>query len=514
MMDTLQAVSPELLLIACASVMYVAGAFVNWPVRRWCALSLAALALAGITLVMCAWHPRLGESAAVSNDPLARFGAALALLTGAALFLLSTRLPEPETAAEYCASLLLVVVGGMLVAKAQELVVLFLGLEFISIPTYVLLYLARQDAHGQEAAWKYFFLSIFSSALFLYGLSLLYGAVGSTHFSAIRDSASAIDGTATVLVALTLIVAGLAFKLAAVPLQFYAPDVYQGTATMTAAVLAWAPKAAGMFALLRLVVFTLSSFGTNVAVSSFGTNAAALFWILAAATMTVGNIMGLLQNNLRRLLAYSGIAHAGYMLVGVGAACVGGERFLTGNAVESVGFYLIAYAAMTLGAFAVIAYLDSRSRPVETVDDLAGLARTQPVIAAAMATVMIGLTGIPLTAGFWGKLALFASAVTCDAPSYLWLAVIGVINAAISAYYYLRIVGAMYMRDGARPVQPTGSRGAWTVAVLGAVLTILVGVLPGPFLKSVHGLKPGSQVTAPPATAAAPTGSLHDQIRP
>jgi NADH-quinone oxidoreductase subunit N len=201
-------------------------------------------------------------------------------------------------------------------------------------------------------------------------------------------------------------------------------------------------------------------------------------------------------------------------LVGIGAACVGGERFLTANAVESVGFYLIVYAAMTLGAFAVIAYLDSRSRPVETVDDLAGLARTQPVIAAAMATVMIGLTGIPLTAGFWGKLALFASAVTCDAPSYLWLAVIGVINAAISAYYYLRIVGAMYMRDGAQPVQPTGSRGALTVAVLGAVLTILIGVLPGPFLKAVHGLKPGSQATAPPATAAAPTGSLHDQIRP
>ena len=164
---------------------------------------------------------------------------------------------EPETAAEYCASLLLVVVGGMLVAQAQELVVLFLGLEFISIPTYVLLYLARQDAHGQEAAWKYFFLSVFSSALFLYGLSLIYGAVGSTHFSAIQDAAAAIDGTATVLVALTLIVAGLAFKLAAVPLHFYAPDVYQGTATTTAAVLAWAPKAAGIFAVLRLVVFTL-----------------------------------------------------------------------------------------------------------------------------------------------------------------------------------------------------------------------------------------------------------------
>ena len=227
--------------------------------------------------------------------------------------------------------------------------------------------------------------------------------------------------------------------------------------------------------------------------------------------MTVGNCMGLLQNNLRRLLAYSSIAHAGYMLVGVGAACVGGERFLTANAVESVGFYLIVYAAMTLGAFAVIAYLDSRARPVETIDDLAGLARTQPLIAAAMATVMIGLTGIPLTAGFWGKLALFASAVTCHAPGYLWLALIGVINAAISAYYYLRIVSAMYMRDGAQPVQPTGSRGAWTVAVLGAVLTLLVGVMPSPFLKAVRGLEPGGQAAAVSATAAVPTDAIHDQ---
>jgi NADH-quinone oxidoreductase subunit N len=499
MMATLQAVSPEVLLIALASVMYLAGAFIDWPVRRWLGVSLGGLAAAGVTLCSCAWQATLEPSAVVVNDPLARFGVVLTLLTGAALLLLSTRLPERETAGEYFASLLLVVAGGMLVAVAQELVVLFLGLELISIPTYVLLCLARQDASGQESATKYFLLSVFSSALFLYGVSLVYGAVGSTHLGAIRDSAGTLAGGPTVLIAVTVILAGLAFKLAAVPLHFYAPDVYQGTATMTAALLAWAPKAAGVFAVLRLVVFSLPSFGAD---------AAWLLWLMAAGTMTVGNIMGLLQDNLRRLLAYSSVAHAGYLLIGVGVACVGSERFLTAGAVESVLFYLVAYAAMTLGAFAVLAYLDNPRRPVETIADLAGLARTHPGIAAATATLMIGLTGIPLTAGFWGKLALFASAVTCHDSRYLWLAVIGVLNAAISSYYYLRIVGAMYMRDSAQPVQPAGGRGPLLVVMLGATLTVLIGLLPGPVLRSVQGLEPARQAASQLSVAPAPTSPL------
>jgi NADH-quinone oxidoreductase subunit N len=498
MIETLQAVSPEVLLVALASVMYVAGPFVDWPVRRWYVCALLGLALAGVTLVVCAWQVPIERPLLVANDPLARFGTALALLTGVAMLMLSTRLPERETAGEYFASLLLVVVGGMLVAAAQELIVLFLGLELISIPTYVLLYLARQDASGQEAASKYFFLSVFSSALFLYGMSLIYGAVGTTHLADIRDSSSAIAPGATVLIAVTMLMAGLAFKMAAVPLHFYAPDVYQGTATMTAALLAWAPKAAGVWALLRIVVEALPS--------SHG-HAAWLLWLLAAATMTVGNIMGLLQDNLRRLLAYSGVAHAGYLLIGVGVACAGGEPFLTAGAVESVAFYLIVYAAMTLGAFAAIAYLDSRERPVENVADLAGLARTHPVLAAAIATLMIGLTGIPITAGFWGKLALFAGAVICPAPGFLWLAVIGVVNAAISSYYYLRVIGAMYMRDAERPVQPAGGRSALAVALVGAALTLVIGVWPSPFLRSVPGLEPAATAvvnsTAPPPAPAA-----------
>lgn len=492
MMETLRAVSPEILLLAWASCLYLSGAFVTWSGRRWCVLSLVGVALSGLTLFTCARQVHLGDAAVVATDPLSQFGAVLALVTGAAILLLSTRLPERDTGAEYFASLLLVIVGGMLVAAAQELVVLYLGLELISVPTYILLYVARQDVRGQEASAKYFFLSIFSSALFLYGLSFIYGAVGSTHFAALRAADPGIGSGSTLMIALTLIVVGLGFKLAAVPFHFYAPDVYQGTSNMTAAVLAWAPKAAGIFALLRLVVFALPTLAAN---------AGWLFWGLAAVSMTLGNVMGLLQGNLRRLLAYSGIAHTGYLLIGIGVACVGSDRFLTGGAVESVAFYLLAYAAMTLGAFAVLAYLDNPARRVERIEHLAGLARSQPWVAAALATLLIGLTGIPLTAGFWGKLAVFASAVTCYDRSYLWLAIVGVINAAISAYYYLRIIGAMYMRDCEIPVQPGGGRGALAVAFLGAALTLVIGIFPGPFLQSVQGVN----LASPPVpTAVAP----------
>lgn len=497
MLQSLQAISPALLLIGLASLMYLAGAFVAWPPRWWLGIGLAGIGLALVTEYSCAVNAVPRESALVSSDPLARFGTVLALLSGLGLLLLTGRVPERETAAEYVASLLLIVAGGSLVASAQELVLLFLGLELISIPSYVVLYLARHDPCGQEATAKYFFLSIFSSALFLYGLSFVYGTVGTTHLEALRQLGPAPAAAATMTLALTLVLAGLGFKMAAVPFHFYAPDVYQGTSPAAAAVLAWAPKAAGVVALLKLVVFALPAAAAQ---------GAWLVWLLAALTMTVGNVLGLLQDHLRRLLAYSSIAHAGYMLVGVGAACAGGSEFLTSGAPASVMFYLAVYAAMTLGAFAVLAYLASPERPVETIDDLAGLARTQPVVAAAMAALLIGLTGIPLTAGFWGKLAVFADAITCRDPRYLWLAVIGVLNAAISAYYYLRIIGAMYFRHSQRPVQPAGGRGPLCVALLGALLTVLVGVWPGPLLHAVRGISGQPPVAvaaehAPPAMA-------------
>lgn len=483
MIEILRAISAEFFLVLLASGMYLAGAFFSWPAWRWLAVSIVGLIVAAVAMATCSAHVATDATALVSTGALAQFGAALALAAGLAMLLLNSRVAERETGGEYFASLLLVVAGGMLVAKANELVLLFLSLELISLPTYLLLCLSRRDAAGQESTAKYFYLSIFSSAVFLFGLSSIYGFAGTTDLSLIGQQVAAHAGElpATLVLGLTLVVAGLSFKMAAVPFHFYAPDVYQGTTNAAAAVLAWAPKIAGLLAVVRLAVLTMPALGQQ---------SPWLWWLLAAVTMTTGNVLGLLQTHLRRLLAYSGIAHVGYLLIGVGAASAGSGPFLTGGPLESVAFYLVAYAGMSFGVFAAIAYLHSPQRPVENIDDLAGLGRTQPLLAASIAAMLIGLTGIPITAGFWGKLAVFASAVNCREPMYLWLAVIGVINAAISSYYYLRIIGAMYMRPAPeRPVQPAGGLGPLTVALAGAFLTVAIGVVPAPFLDLVRGLE-------------------------
>ena len=485
MTETLQAISPEIILVAVASTAYLVGTFVNLSARCWCCTATVTIIVAGLSLFFCAFHVDSIESDMIVMDSIARFGCALTLLTGLALILMSARSCGDDIASEYFASLLLVVAGGMFVAVANDVVLLFLGLELISIPTYVLLYLPRHGTASQESAAKYFFLSIFASALFLYGLSFLYGAVGSTNLDAVKDFANHgwnrnLLGS-TIPVALVLIMAGLSFKVAAVPFHFYAPDVYQGTTTTLAALLAWAPKAAGIIAMLRIVMFAMSY--TETEMSYVGTQSAWIIWLIAAATMTVGNCMGLLQDNLRRLFAYSSIAHSGYMLLGIGAGCVGGQPYITNSGSDSVVFYLLIYAVMTLGAFAVLVYLSSPGRPIEKLEDLSGLSSSHPGVALAMAVFLFSLTGIPITAGFWGKLALFSSALACNEPIYTYLAIIGVINAAISSYYYLRIIGVMYMRDTTTPAEAEGGHAALAVIATCAALTLAIGIFPGPFLK-------------------------------
>jgi NADH-quinone oxidoreductase subunit N len=468
--------------------MYLAGTFAATPCRCWYWAAIASLAVAGLSLAVCAARATPDASAVVSMDRLAVFAKVLVLFTGLALVAMSDSMTLHTSAPEYFASLVLVVAGAMLVAGANELVLLFLGLELISIPTYVLLYLPRRDAASQEAAAKYFYLSVFSSALFLYGLSFVYGATGTTNMHAIAAPAaewtraeSPVAPPATLLVAAVFIMAGLGFKVAAVPFHFYAPDVYQGTTNTLAALLAWVPKAAGFLAMRRLVSAGLPYLDDEIM---------RLAWVLAAATMTWGNLLGLLQNNLRRLFAYSSIAHAGYMLIAIGVGTAGSSRFFPLSGSESVTFYLVAYAAMTLGAFAVVIYVSSDDRPVETVDDLAGLGRTNPWTALAMAVFLFSLTGIPITAGFWGKVTIFSSALTLGNREYVILAVIGVVNAVISSYYYLRIIGVMFMQESYTSVSPSRSRGLPFLITGCVVVTLFVGVLPGPFLKLAQGARP------------------------
>jgi NADH-quinone oxidoreductase subunit N len=454
----------------------------------------------------------------------------LALGGGVVLVLLSWHEAPDAYAGEFHGCLLLLVAGTALVGLANDLVTLFLALELVSIPTYVMLYLPRTDAPAQEAAVKYFLLSIFSSALLLFGFSYLYGVTGTTNLPALAEvlrgpfedkvlanlaappRAPALPKMA--LVALLMVVAGLGFNMTAVPFHFYAPDVYQGTATSLAALLSYIPKVAGFVALMRLLGmpgllgYTAASEAPLLPLYpiNVGPQLPLLLYIIAAVTMTLGTVLALLQDNLKRLLAYSGVAHAGYLLIGVAVAprLPGGEGVLAGG-YESVMFYLVAYGAMTVGVFAVLSYLSTDKKPVETVNDLAGLGRTHPGVALLMVVFLFSLIGVPATAGFWGKAFLFSTALSVpDDPQhlYLWLAVIGAINAAIGAWYYLRIATVMYLRDALHPLPRPRSWPVLASIWLCALITLAVGLYPNPLKEGVKAaVTPGAVAAAPAAGA-------------
>jgi NADH-quinone oxidoreductase subunit N len=496
-------VLPEIVLAAAACVLFLGSTF--RPDRNlWGGVALASLAAAALV----AWlGPRPSDAgpeqlyaAPVLLDNFSAVIKGLAFAGGALLVLFAWEEVPERQAGEYHACLLVAVAGTSLTGMANDLITLFLSLELISIPTYVLLYLPRQDNPAQEAAMKYFMLSIFSSALMLFGFSYLYGLGGTTNVPALARALGNVESgplPAAALVALVMVVAGLGFRIAAVPFHFYAPDVYQGTTTGAAALLAYVPKVAGFVALVRVLGFAPQpgllealALGKAKVIPGLllGPQVSTLFWILAAVTMTLGNVLALLQENLKRLLAYSSVAHAGYMLIGLAAA-----PYLRGvdapGGVEAILFYLAAYGAMTIGAFAVISYVNTPQRPVETVDDLAGLSRSHPWVALLMMVFLFSLIGIPATGGFAGKFLLFWGAMSVpgvpgdsatleQARLFHILALIGVLNAAVGAWYYLRIVAVMYLRNPLRPAEGRRRPAALTAIAVCAVLTIALGVPP------------------------------------
>jgi NADH-quinone oxidoreductase subunit N len=427
-----------------------------------------------------------------------------------------------------------------LTGSANELVTLFLALELTSIPTYVLLYLPRVDAPAQEAAMKYFLLSVFSSALLLFGFSYLYGLGSTTNLPALaealrleRPDREGLPLPGVALVALVMVVAGLGFRMTAVPFHFYAPDVYQGTTTAVAGLLSFVPKVAGFTALFRVlgllwhVQVPAAPGATEVVIAAsasepgriLSSQAPVLLWIMAAVTMSLGNVLALRQDNLKRILAYSSVAHAGYMLVGVSVALA--PRLAAGDmpvgGVESVLFYLIGYGAMTVGAFAVISYLSTPERPVETVEDVAGLARTHPGAALLMVLFLFSLIGLPLTVGFAGKFLIFFGAMdlrsSADTPASLEqarlfriLALIGMLNAAVGGWYYLRIAATMYLRPApVQPLEKARPRPVLAAVWACALFTLAAGIYPWPLLEaSRKAVYPTVQAGSAPA-AEAPT---------
>jgi NADH-quinone oxidoreductase subunit N len=508
-------VVPEAVLLLVACVLFLAGT-ARRSSRQTCGLvALAGLAAAGLAAIV---GPGRSDAAGllvstvspIWPDSVSVYARILALVGGVVLVLLNWDEVPDAVAGEFHACLLFIAAGTSLTGLANELITLFVSLELVSIPTYVLLYLPRSDRPAQEAAVKYFLLSIFSSGLLLFGFSYLYGLTGTTNIPAMLDAfaiaeSGAVGAPSLALVAVVMVVAGIGFRITAVPFHFYAPDVYQGAPTGGAALLAFIPKVAGFVALIHLLGYAgpvrdLVNPPADAALS-LSRQVPVLLWILAAITMTLGNVVALWQDNLQRILAYSSVAHAGYMLIGlavVGPLAAVPEAV---GGVPAVLFYLIAYAAMTLGAFGVLAVLNSGGRRVETVDDLAGLGRSHPGLALLMALFLFSLIGLPLTAGFMGKFLLFFGAVDVwnqlpgDAGGlYAALAVIGCLNAAIGAYYYLRIIAVMYLRGAVRPLPATRSLPGMVMLWACAAVTIWLGVYPAPVLDRLARI---AAVTAP-----------------
>jgi NADH-quinone oxidoreductase subunit N len=507
--ETIQYLLPEIILVGLATAIYVAGAFV--PARGlWSIAALTGLVVAGFVL---AGQPHDAVGYGITSDPLARYGRWLGLMAGLLLVLMNFQTVAAGVAAEFQASLLLATVGLMLTSTASDLVLLFVSLELISIPTYLLLYLARQDNQAKEAAAKYFYLSILSSAVMLYGFSFVYGIAGSTHLERVQAVFLGQTPELTPLarlapLAIVLLFAGLGFKMAAVPFHFYAPDVYQGTSDGNAALLSVLPKAAALFALVRVVGFGMpgeETLGWRLAM------------VIGALSMTVGNVLALWQKNVRRLMAYSSIAHIGYMMIGVSTGFVLLPSPVSGtiDGFAAMLFYLSTYALATIGTFAALTYLSSSEQPIETIDDLAGASRYHPLVALALAIFLFSLAGIPPLAGFWGKLTLFFTAINVSqSPSQPWvrawfaaLAVLGVLNAAIAAAYYLRIIGAVWFRTAVAPLRAGGGWAALCSTLIAAVLVLAIGLVPGPLVRESSEATRAGRAGSKPRIAARATAS-------
>jgi NADH-quinone oxidoreductase subunit N len=336
--------------------------------------------------------------------------------------------------AEFYALLLFATAGMGVLASARELLTAFIGLELSSISSYILAGFRRDSTKSSEASLKYFLLGSFATAFFLYGIALVYGATGTTNLGRMDD---ADPGSNLLKLGLSLILIGIGFKVAAAPFQIWTPDVYEGAPTPVTALFSAGPKAAAFALLLRI-------FASVPAATHFWFWA---FWVLAALTMFAGNLGALLQTNVKRLLAYSSIAHAGYILVAF-AAVTFMANDLNGGATPAyaaVLFYLLSYALVKIGAFTIVSEIGGMGEKNLTLDDYAGLAQRQPVAAAALSLYLLSLLGLPVTAGFFGKFYIFKAAVNSH---LIWLAVLMAINSIIGAYYYLRVIVVMYMREG------------------------------------------------------------------
>jgi NADH-quinone oxidoreductase subunit N len=404
-------------------------------------------------------------------DGLTKWVGVIALLaTGGAMVMMYD---SASTAGEQFSELVFLAlssaIGMLILVAANDLLVVFIGLETMSLALYLMIAMSHEQRLSKEAALKYFILGSFASAIFLYGIAFIFGSVGSTYFSDIIEQSAQLTQSSRIFVlGILMLVVGFCFKVSIAPFHAWTPDVYQGSPTPHSAYMATAVKAVSFAAFLRLI-------STGSLINS--ENLFDLLQWLAVITMIVGNVAAILQNNFKRMLAYSSIAHSGYLLVGV--ITVGISDSIT-FATSGIIFYLAAYSLMTLGAFAIVSLMEKNENASIDIDDLAGYAKQSPIMALCLTVFMLSLAGIPPTVGFFGKFYLFSAAIE---QGLIWLAVWGVLNSAIGVYYYLRPIVVMYMKDG-KVEEPSHPMSATRITILAsAVLVIVIGIFSGPIFQ-------------------------------
>lgn len=490
-MNTLR-ILPEIVLTIAGIVVMLTDAMLAKTASR---KPLGWLAVVGALAALAAslWQYRLPSGTAyfgvVQTDAFSVFFHVLiaGIVLASLLITLDALTPATEGLGELFALMLFGAVGMMFMSSAVELLLIFVALEISSISTYIMAGYRRKSAKSPESALKYFLLGSFATAFFLYGIALVFGTTGTTRIAAVAATLNSGSVPALLYLGLAMIVVGLGFKVSAAPFHVWTPDVYEGAPSPVVALMSTGPKAAAFAVLLRIAYGALPQLHAHWV---------PMLWWLAAISMTVGNLGALRQKSVKRLLAYSSIAHAGYLLVAFTA--------LSADGIAAASFYAVSYAAMNVGIFAVVSHAGGYDDRLTLIDDYRGLAYRSPLLGGAMAFFLVSLIGIPFTGGFFGKFYVFAAALH---SGMIWLTIIGLINSGIAAFYYLRVVAAVYSRPAeASPVMEVSkpSFALLFALFLTAATTLILGIVPGDVLHAARSAaETYSSVSSPAASTAA-----------
>src|SRR6266851_4046384 len=489
-------IAPEVIVCTAAVIVMLVDAFAR-PSQRWItgAISIAGLFAAAVSSGWL-WSSYSGVTEAFKGmivlDAL-RLGFTLVFLLVSFLTVLVSMVwveSEQLPAGEFHSLLLFATAGMMFMASGGDLVIVFLGLEILSIATYVLAGFRRTDVRSNESSLKYFILGSFASAFLLYGIALIYGATatetlpGTTNIAAIAGRLDQSLYPPLLFAGVAMLIVGFGFKIATAPFHVWTPDVYEGAPTPVTAFMAAGPKAAGFASFMRVFLFGFPFVAAATSTAGYAHKSwLGALAIMAALTMTIGNVVAIAQNNVKRMLAYSSIAHAGYALVGFVAAGAAADAEARSAALAAVAFYLLTYALMNMGAFAVVTLIARSGDRRTEVEDYNGIGFISPVLAFSLSLFLLSLLGMPLTAGFMGKLVVFSVALR---QGYLWLVVIGVLNAAVSAYYYLRLIIVMFFGERLTPwAAPRVPASAVLVLVITIAGVFYLGVFPGRIMSAL-----------------------------